>query len=70
MFKQLTMLLRVASLYGNRPQRRELLKQIRASGLSGADQDCIVQIMRRMRLIRASDLCVSDLSEVPSQGKE
>jgi hypothetical protein len=70
MFERLKMLLRVASLYVNRPKRRALLKQIRASGLSGDDQDRIIHIMRRMRLIRASDWRVSDLSEAPPQGKE
>jgi hypothetical protein len=65
MFERLKMLLRVTSLYVNRPKRLKLLKQIRASGLSGDDQERIIQIMRYMRLIRASDLRRSDLSEAP-----
>lgn len=70
MFERLKMLLRVASLYVNRPKRRELLKQIRASDLSGDDQERIIHIMRRMRMIRTSDVQRSDFSESPSPGKE
>ena len=69
MFERLKMLLRVAFLYVNRQKRLELLKQIRASGLSSDDQDRILQIMRHMRLIRASDVRLSDLSEAPPQGQ-
>jgi hypothetical protein len=72
MFERLKMLMRVASLYVNRPKRLELLKQIRASDLSSDDQDCIIHIMRRMRMIRTSDVQRSDLSrhESPSPSKE
>lgn len=70
MFERLKMLLRVASLYVNRPKRLELLKQIRASDLSSDDQDRIIHIMRRMRMIRTSDVQRSDFSESPSPGKE
>jgi hypothetical protein len=70
MFERLKMLLRIASLYVNRPKRLELLKQIRASDLSSDDQDRIIHIMRRMRMIRTSDVQRSDFSESPSPGKE
>lgn len=70
MFERLKMLLRVASLYVNRPKRLELLKQIRASDLSSDDQERIIHIMRRMRMIRTSDVQRSDFSESPSPGKE
>jgi hypothetical protein len=70
MFERLKMLLRVASLYVNRPKRLELLKQIRASDLSSDDQDRIIHIMRRMRMLRMSDVQRSDLSGSPSPSKE
>ena len=71
MFERLNMLVRVASLYVNRPKRLALLKQIRASDLSRDDQDRIIHIMRRMRMIRPSDVAHrSDVSESPSPVKE
>ena len=70
MFERLNMLLRIASLYVNRPKRLEVLKQIRASDFSSDDQDRIIHIMRRMRMMRTSDVQRSDFSASPSSGKE
>ena len=61
MFERLKMLTRVASLYVNRQKGLDLLKQIKASDLSEDHQDRIIDIMRRMRIMPASDL-----SEPPS----
>jgi hypothetical protein len=66
MFERLKMLTRVASLDVNRQKGLDLLKQIKASDLSEDHQDRIIDIMRRMRIIRASDVPASDLSEPPS----
>lgn len=67
MFERLKMFTRVASLYVNRQKGWALLKQIRASDLSGEDQDRILDIMRRMRIIRASDVQASESSESSSR---
>lgn len=66
MFERLNMLMRVASLYFTRHKGLDLLEQIKASDLSDDDRDLIIHIIRRMRIIRASDVQASDSSEVPS----
>ena len=63
MFERLKMLTQVASLYVNRQQGRDLLKQIKASDLSQDAQDRLIDIMRRMKIIRASDIQAADWSE-------
>jgi hypothetical protein len=65
MFERLKMLTRVASFYVNRQKGLDLLKQIKASDLSEDHQDHIIDIMRSMRIIRASDVQASDSSEPP-----
>lgn len=64
-FERLKMLIRVASLYVNRQKGLDLLKQIKASDLRKDHQDRIIDILRRMRIIRASDVQASDVSEPP-----
>ena len=66
MFERLKMLMQVASLYVHRQKRLDLLKQIKASDLSQDHQDRIIDIMRHMRIVRASDVEVCDSSEPPS----
>lgn len=66
MFERLNMLMRVASLYVNRPKGLDLLKQIKGSDLSDDAQERILDIMQRMRLIRAADVQASGASEPPS----
>lgn len=66
MFERLKMLTRVASLYVNRQKGLDLLKQIKASDLSPDHQDRIIDIMRRMRIIRAADVQVPEVSKPPS----
>ena len=66
MIERLDMLMRVASLYVNRQKRLDLLKQINASDLSDEDQARLIDIMRRMRMIREADVQASGTSEPPS----
>ena len=66
MFERLNMLMQVASLYVNRQKGLDLLKQIKASDFSEAHQDRLIDILRRMRIFRASDVQACDVSEPPS----
>lgn len=56
MFKRLTMLMRVALLYVNRRKVLHILNEIKASDLSQEHQALIIDILRRMKLLRASDV--------------
>jgi len=59
------MLMGVALLYGNRRKVLHLLNEIEASNLNQEHQAYIILIMRRMKLLRASDVQAFD-SPAPS----
>lgn len=69
MSERIKMPARVASLYSNRQKGLDLLKQLEASDLSNDTRDGIIDIMRRMRIIREADGQGTGMSEPPPRDK-
>ncbi len=67
MFERLSILMRVASLYVNRRKVLRILNEIKASDLSREHQTYLIDIMRRMKLLRACDVQAFDSLEPSSQ---